>query len=65
MTVGIMAKEYTPKFEMLAGRTGFNDAAFEDAYVQGLPHSILSKVYSQTTLPSRLNDWKMAIHNLD
>ena len=44
MMVGIMAKEYMAKFEMLAGRTGFNDTALEDAYIQGLPHLIFLKV---------------------
>jgi len=28
MTAGMTAKEYTAKFEMLAGRTGFDDVAF-------------------------------------
>ena len=27
------AEEYTANFEMITGRTGFNDAALEDAYV--------------------------------
>ena len=30
------AEDYTARFEMLAGRTGFNDAALEDIYVRGL-----------------------------
>ena len=34
MTVGMMAKEYMVKFEMLAGRTRFNNTALEDTYVQ-------------------------------
>src|SRR5882724_6867416 len=50
---------------MLSGRTSFNKAALEDAYVQGLPQSILLKVYSQTSLPSGLDDWKGVVHNLD
>jgi len=33
MMVGMMAKEYMAKFEMLAGRTGFNNVALEDVYV--------------------------------
>jgi len=49
---GIMAEDYTAQFEMLVGRTGFNDAALEDAYIQGLPNSILQKVFAQTTLPT-------------
>src|SRR5882724_8830256 len=51
MTVGMMADEYTVRFKMLADRTGFNDAALEDAFIRGLPQSILFKVYSQTSLP--------------
>src|SRR5882672_7792759 len=33
MTMGIMADEYMAKFEMLAGRAGFNEAAFEDTFI--------------------------------
>src|SRR5882724_692168 len=45
MTMGMTADEYTAKFEMLADRTGFNNAALEDTFIQGLPQSILFKVY--------------------
>ena len=62
---GMTAKEDMAKFEMLAGRTRFNNATLEEAYIQGLPHPILSKVHSQTMLPSRLNGWKVVVHNLD
>ena len=65
MTMGMTANEYTAKFEMLVRRTGFNKAALEDAFIQGLPQSILFKVYSQTSLPSFLDNWKTIIHNLD
>jgi len=54
MMMGMTDDEYTAKFEMLAGRTGFNKAALEDAFIQGLPQSILFKVYSQTSLPPGL-----------
>src|SRR6266481_3487315 len=50
---------------MLAGRTGFNDEALEDAYIWGLPHLILQKVFTQTTLPKGLDGWKTIIRNLD
>jgi len=50
MMMGMIADEYMAKFEMLVGRTGFNEAALEDAFTQGLPQLILSKVYSQTSL---------------
>src|SRR5882724_8031578 len=65
MTMGMTADEYTAKFKMLADRTGFNDAALEDAFIQGLPQSILFKVYLQTSLPSGLYNWKTIICNLD
>ena len=44
MTPHMTTEEYTANFEMISGRTGFNDATLEDAYVQGLPQSILLKV---------------------
>ena len=50
MTPGTMAEDYTAQFEMLAGWTGFNDKA-QDAYIRGLPNSILQKVFTQVTLP--------------
>ena len=50
---------------MLTGQTGFNDEALEDAYIQGLPNSILQKVFAQVTLPKGLGTWKMVIWNLD
>jgi len=65
MTMGMMADEYMAKFEMLADRTSFNDAALEDAFIRGLPQSILFKVYSQTSLPSGLDNWKTIVCNLD
>ena len=33
MTPGAMAEDYMAQFEMLAGRTGFNDEAPEDTYI--------------------------------
>src|SRR5882672_8842214 len=65
MTTGMTADEYTAKFEMLARRTSFNEAALEDTFIRGLPQSILLKVYSQTSLPSGLDNWKTVICNLD
>jgi len=65
MAQGVTAEDYTAQFEMLAGRTGFNDAALEDAYIRGLPNSILQKVFAQTTLPKGLDEWKMVVRNLD
>ena len=65
MTPGNMAEDYIAQFEILAGRTGFNNIALEDAYVRGLPHSILQKVFVQTTLPKGLEEWKTVIQNLD
>ena len=65
MTAGMMADEYMARFEMLADRTGFNDAALEDAFIRGLPQSILFKVYSQISLLSGLDNWKTIVCNLD
>ena len=50
---------------MLAGWTGFNDEALKDAYIRGLPNSILQKVFAQVTLPKGLDAWKIVIWNLD
>jgi len=33
MTPGMTAEEYMANFEMISGRTGFNDTTLEDAYV--------------------------------
>src|SRR5882672_6748255 len=63
--MGMTADEYMAKFEILVGRTGFNEAALEDTSIQGLPQSILFNVYSQTSLPSGLDNWKTIICNLD
>src|SRR5882672_5551469 len=65
MTMGMMADEYMAKFEMLAGRTSFNKVALEDAFIRGLPQSIIFKVYLQTSLPLGLDNWKSIVHNLD
>jgi hypothetical protein len=65
MTPGTTAEDYTARFEMLAGRTGFNDAALEDIYVRGLPNSILQKIFVQVTLPQGLEAWKTVVRNLD
>src|SRR5882724_1737919 len=64
MMPGMTAEEYMANFEMLTGRTGFNEAALEDAYVRGLPQSILLKVYSWTSLPSGMDNWKAVMHNI-
>ena len=58
MTPITMAEDYMAQFMMLAGRTGFNDTALEDIYVQGLPNSILQKIFTQITLPNDLAAWK-------
>ena len=65
MTPGTMAEDYMARFEMLMGRTGFNDAALEDIYVQGLPNSILQKIFAQVTLPNGLAAWKTVVQNLN
>ena len=50
---------------MLAGWTGFNDEALKDAYIRGLPNSILHKVFAQVTLPKGIDAWKTVVQNLD
>src|SRR5882724_4285655 len=65
MTMGMMADKYMARFEMLADRTGFNNAALEDAFIRGLPQSILFKVYLKTSLLSGLDNWKIIVCNLD
>ena len=65
MMLGMTTDEYMANFEMLTRKAGFNETALEDAYVQGLPQSILLKVYSQTSLPSSMDNWKSVVHNLD
>ena len=65
MTPSTTAEDYTVQLEMLAGRTGFNDAALEDIYVRGLPNSILQKIFAQVTLPQGLEVWKTVVRNLD
>ena len=65
MTPGTTAEDYTARFEMLVGRTGFNDAALEDIYVWGLPNLILQKIFAQVTLPNGLAAWKTVVQNLD
>ena len=65
MTPGTMAEDYTARFKMLAGRTGFNDAALEDIYVRGLPNSILQKIFAQVTLPNGLAAWQTVVRSLD
>ena len=65
MTSGMSADEYTAHFEILAGRTGFNDAALEDAYSHGLPAIILDKIHAQPLLPTDLRTWKEAACQID
>ena len=58
MAPSMTAEDYTAQFEMLTGRTGFNDVALEDIYVQGLPNSILQKIFAQVTLPNGSPAWQ-------
>ena len=62
MMTGMMPDKYIAKFEMLAGRTGFNEVALEDTFIQSLPQLILSNFYSQTL---GLDNWKTVVYNLD
>ena len=65
MTPGTIAEDYTAQFKMLTGRTGFNNAALKDIYIQGLPNLILQKIFTQVTLPNGLAAWKTVVQNLD
>src|SRR3979490_1712094 len=65
MMSNMSADEYTAQFEILAGRTGFNDEALEDAYARGLPAMILDKIHAQPLLPSNLKAWKEATCQID
>src|SRR5882724_4120654 len=65
MMPGMTMENYMANFNMLTGRTGFNEVALEDAYIWGLSQSILLKVYSQTSLPSGMDSWKVVVRNLD
>ena len=63
MTPGTMAEDYTARFEMLAGRTGFNDATLEDIYVRGLsPHT--SRLTHRHRIPPLLWMSTYRRHNL-
>ena len=65
MTPNTTAEDYTARFGMLAGQTGFDDEALEDTYIRGLPNSILHKFFTQVTLPKDLDAWKTVVRNLD
>ena len=65
MTPGTTAEDYTAWFKMLTGRTGFNDTALKDIYIQALPNSILQKIFAQVTLPNGLAAWKMVVWNVN
>src|SRR5882724_1183881 len=65
ITTGMMADKYTAKFKILTGRTSFNDVVLEDAFIWGLPHPILFKVYSHTSLLSGMDNWKTIICTMD
>jgi len=52
-------------FEMLTRRTSFNKAALEDAYIWDSLKIHPFEVYSQTSLPSGMDNWKAVVCNLD
>ena len=65
MSLSMSADEYTAQFEILAGRTNFNDATLEDAYSRGLSTAILDKIHAQPTLSADLKAWKKAACQID
>jgi len=58
---GMTANEYTAKFEVLVGRTSFNEAALEDSFIQGLPQLILQGLLSRMGFPTRLKSKRVEI----
>ena len=55
MTPGTTAEDYTAQFEMLTGRTSFNDTALEDICSRSPnSNSILQKIFAQITFPNGL-----------
>ena len=65
MSLSMSADKYTAQFEILAGRTNFNDAALEDVYSRGLSTAILDKIHAQRTLSADLKAWKEAACKID
>ena len=61
MSLSMSADEYTSQFEILAGRTNFNEAALEDVYSRELSAAILDKIYAQLTLPVDLKSWRQHV----
>ena len=64
MSLSMSTDEYTAQFEILAGRTNFNDMALEDVYSRGLSTAILDKIHTQPTFPD-LKAWKEAACQID
>ena len=60
-------ESYTTAFEALAAHTGYNDAAHIEKYRNGLPYTIVEKIYSNPDgiLPSDLEAWKRKARQLD
>ena len=65
LSLSMCADKYTAQFEILTGRTNFNDAALEDAYSRGLSTAILHKIHTQPTLSADLKAWKEAACQID
>ena len=65
MMAGMSAHEYTAQFEILAGRTSFNNEALEDVYACGIQLAILDKIHTQPALPVDLHSWKESTQHID
>jgi len=63
MMMDMMATNTWPNQDA-SGRTSFNKVALEDTFIWGLSQPILSKVYSQTSSLSSLDNWKTVLCNV-
>lgn len=64
MTSTMTAEEYTAAFEVLAGRTGFDDEALTHFYERGLHSRLVEKIHL-SDLPTSLEEWKKSATRLD
>jgi hypothetical protein len=65
MMPNMTVDDYTAQFDILAARTGFNEAALEDAYSRGLLTAILERIHAQPSLPRNLKAWKEIASQID
>ena len=51
-------EEYTQEFNIIKGRTGFDETALIAIYKNGLNQTILELIYNRDTLPQNLTTWQ-------